>query len=73
MGLNFETRNVGCRRISADSLIHTMLGVDFDEPVYKITRLRILDGEPAAIHISYLPEDLFPRIAEDGKTPHLRV
>ena len=43
-GINFETRNVGCRRISGDSLIHTMLGVDFGEPVYKITRLRILDG-----------------------------
>ncbi len=68
MGLNFETQNAGCRRISGDSLIHTMLDVDFDEPVYKITRLRILDGEPAAIHISYLPEDLFPRIAEDGRT-----
>ena len=66
-GINFETRNVGCRRISGDSLIHTMLGVDFGEPVYKITRLRILDGEPAAIHISYVPESLFPRIAEDGK------
>ena len=30
-GINFETRNVGCRRISGDSLIHTMLGVDFGE------------------------------------------
>lgn len=66
LGLNFETRNVGCRKISGDSLIHSMLDVDFEEPVYKITRLRLLDGEPAAIHISYMTEDLFPRIAQDG-------
>ncbi len=67
LGLNFSTQNVGCRRISGDSLIHTMLDAEFEEPVYKITRLRILDGEPAAIHISYLAEDLFPHIADDGK------
>lgn len=67
MGLAFETQNAGCRKIHGDSLIHSMLGVDFQEPVYKITRLRLLNGEPAAIHISYLSEDLFPRIADEGK------
>lgn len=67
LGLNFETRNMGCRKISGDSLIHTMLDVNFEEPVYKITRLRLLNGEPAAIHISYLAEDLFPRIAQEGR------
>lgn len=66
LNLHFETRNIGCHKLRGDSLLHTMLGVDFDEPVYKITRLRLLDGEPAAIHTSYLAEDLFPRIAQDG-------
>lgn len=59
---------MGYCRISGNSLIHSILGVDFDKPVYKITRLCILDGESASIHISYLPEDLFPRIAEKGHT-----
>lgn len=66
MGLVFETQNIGCQKLREDSLIHTMLGVDFVEPIYKITRLRILDGEPAAIHISYMAEDLFPRLKDDG-------
>lgn len=57
---------MGCQKLRGDSLIHSMLGVEFEEPIYKITRLRILDGEPAAIHISYMAEDLFPCIQEDG-------
>lgn len=67
LGLNFETRNMGCRKISGDSLIHSMLDINFEEPVYKIARIRLLNGEPAAIHISYLAEDLFPRIAQEGR------
>ncbi|WP_346902117.1 GntR family transcriptional regulator, partial [Faecalicatena contorta] len=59
LNLSFETRNMGCQKLRGDSLIHSMLGVEFEEPIYKITRLRILDGEPAAIHISYMAEDLF--------------
>ena len=66
LNLSFETRNMGCQKLRGDSLIHSMLGVEFEEPIYKITRLRILDGEPAAIHISYMAEDLFPCIQEDG-------
>lgn len=66
LNLHFETKNIGCQKLRDDSLIHSMLDVDFSEPVYKITRLRILDSEPAAIHISYMAEDLFPCIRDDG-------
>ena len=66
LNLPLETQNIGCQRLRDDSLLHTMLGVGSREPVYKITRLRILDDEPAAIHISYLPEKLFPQIASKG-------
>ncbi|SHJ50526.1 GntR family transcriptional regulator [Hespellia stercorisuis] len=68
MNVSFETRNLGCRKLHDDSLIQTMLGLDSDEAIYKITRLRILNDEPIAIHTSYLPLDLFPTIREDGKT-----
>lgn len=67
LGLSFETQNCGCHKLHGDSLIHTMLQVEEGENVYKITRLRYFNHEPAAIHVSYLAEDLFPRIAEDGK------
>lgn len=64
--LSLETRNLGCRKLQGDSLIHSMLGVDVTQDVYKITRLRILDEEPIAIHVSYLSEDFFPCIAGEG-------
>ena len=66
LGLNYRTENIGCKEISGGSLIHSMLDIPYDEPIYKISRLRILDEEPAAIHISYLPKQLFPEIAEEG-------
>ncbi|MCB7304199.1 GntR family transcriptional regulator [Bariatricus massiliensis] len=66
LNLPLETHNLGCRKVQNDSLIHSMLGVDLTQDVYKITRLRVLDKEPIAIHVSYLSEDLFPCIAEDG-------
>lgn len=70
LGVAFETKNLGIQKIRDDSLIHDMLGVSRDETVYKLTRLRYLEGEPAAIHISYLAEDLFPQLKEDG--PHIQ-
>lgn len=68
MSLDYHTENIGCKEISGGSLIHNMLDINYEEPVYKISRLRIIDGEPAAIHISYLPQNLFPTISEDGKS-----
>ena len=66
LNLPLTTRNMGCQKVREDSLIHSMLGVEPEDAIYKITRLRILDGEPAAIHISYLAQTHFPEIARDG-------
>lgn len=68
LSLPYETQNMGCQLLRGDSLLHSMLGLNFEEPVYKITRLRILDTEPAAIHISYLPQSCFPHIEEEGSS-----
>lgn len=68
MGINCQTKNIDCRKIRGSSLIHSNLNLEFGEPVYKVTRLRILEEEPAAIHISYLAEKDFPKIREDGRT-----
>lgn len=66
LNLPLETRNIGCQSIRKDSLIHSMMNVNTSINVYKIIRLRILDNEPIAIHISYLAEDLFPCISQEG-------
>lgn len=64
--LPVETETLKCQRLRSDSLLHSMLQVAPSVPVYKLVRLRTFQGEPVAIHISYLPEDLFPDIAKDG-------
>lgn len=66
LNIPVETTNIGCQKIRKDSLIHSMLKVDTSIDVYKVTRLRILDKEPIAIHISYLAENLFPCISQEG-------
>lgn len=64
--LPVETHNLGCQKIRPNSLLYEMLQIDKTIPVYKITRLRLLEQEPIAIHISFLPENLFPNLAADG-------
>lgn len=69
LGVHYETKNVGFERIDHNPIITEMLELpekDVDLlDIYKLTRLQLIDGEPAAIHISYLPEHVFPDLAED--------
>lgn len=64
--LDFQVKNISCQKLRRDSLISSMLEVQPDEPIYKITRLRCFQGEPVAIHTNYVTEDLFPRIEEES-------
>ena len=66
-GYNLTTQNVFCYRIPYNEHIFNELNVDKSIPVYKIGRLRIVDNEPLAIHISYISKELFPNISTDGK------
>lgn len=65
--LPHETKNVSFRLIKENPLIYNMLKINDDIPVYKLTRLRMISHEPAAIHTSYLRGDLFPELSKDGK------
>ncbi len=62
------TRNIGCRKIEYDSQIYEHLQANEEDNVFKIGRLRYIQDEPIAIHTSYINEELFPNIAEDGST-----
>ena len=66
-GYNLITKNVYCNRIPYNGYIFDQLKVDKSVPVYKIGRLRIVDGEPLAIHVSYVATNVFPNISADGK------
>lgn len=68
LNLPLETRNIGCKKIQEDFLIHNMMKIPHTESIYKVTRLRFMNNEPIALHISYLPEMLFPSLAKDAPT-----
>lgn len=69
LGHQLKTENVYFEEITFNSKIYARLHVSEEEEVYRIGRLRILDGEPIALHISYVAQSVFPDIASVG--PHI--
>ena len=71
LGVSYETKNMGCEEVKDHAALGEMGRAvrDFSkqEKVYKLSRLRMIDGEPAAIHISYLSGRVFPNLSKDGR------
>lgn len=65
-GHELETQNLGCERATYDPKIYATLNVGPQEEVFKISRLRIMDGVPIALHISYVAKSVFPTIENEG-------
>lgn len=65
-GFNLETSTVSRPLKHKDVKIIATLGCGETDTVYAIERLRIVNGRPIAIHISYLSESLFPDISQEG-------
>lgn len=68
LGYQLETKNLYCERIPLQPKIYERLQMDQEAAVYKIGRVRVLDGEPIALHISYISNAQFPTIEKDGPT-----
>lgn len=70
MNLTFESRTIECRKLPLngnDYFYHTL---EAWSPcsVFRLTRLRLIGGEPAAVHISYLSDGSFPHMEVDGSS-----
>lgn len=65
-GFKLETKNIFCEKIEYNEQIYKEMQCSIEDDVYKIGRLRIVDGEPIAIHISYVSKRIFPNIDKDG-------
>lgn len=63
-GLDLETKNLGIRQISSPR----DLSDHMDGNIYMISRLRIINGLPAAIHFSYVSDIIFPYISKEGSS-----
>lgn len=67
LGKKIETINIECERIAYNKKIYNELYGKENEEIYKISRLRVVNNEPIAIHVSYIRKNLFPNIYVDGK------
>ena len=65
-GYRLETNNHSCEKIPFDSELYKKLNIEQSDEVFKISRLRMIDGEPAAIHQSYVAKSIFPQIETEG-------
>jgi len=63
---DYKTVNLSCEKIPYDSSIYHALRVKREDAVYKISRLRIVEDCPIAIHTSYLPQSVFTKIEREG-------
>jgi GntR family transcriptional regulator len=68
LGYDIETKNIYCKKIKFDPAIYQILHANEKDNVYKIGRLRYINGEPIAIHNSFVSESKFPMIKEDGSS-----
>lgn len=66
---DYHSKNIGCELIPYQRPVFQALGVEPNNGnVFKISRLRYVDGSPIALHISYVREDLFPDISLEGSS-----
>ncbi|WP_199083949.1 MULTISPECIES: GntR family transcriptional regulator [unclassified Sporosarcina] len=66
LGYELETRTINCEQIPYDEHTYHVLETKKSDAIYKIGRLRLIDGEPIAIHYSFVSETTIPRIKKDG-------
>ncbi|MGH4118199.1 GntR family transcriptional regulator [Clostridium sp.] len=66
-GYELITKNIIFEQINYDEKIYNRLGVTVDADVFKIARLRIVEGEPVAIHTSFVAKSVFNDIDKCGK------
>lgn len=66
-GYELITKNIIFERIPYNEKIYEILGCSNEDSIYKIGRLRIINGEACAIHISYLCDKKFPKIYDEGR------
>ncbi|TEB14881.1 Mannosyl-D-glycerate transport/metabolism system repressor MngR [Pelotomaculum sp. FP] len=65
-GYDFQSNNIFCKEIKYNKKIYDFLAADHDDRIYKVGRLRFIDQQPIAIHISYVAKSVFNDIDTVG-------
>jgi GntR family transcriptional regulator len=66
MFMDYKSMNLGCEVIPYNQRIWTRLGIDKEQHVYQISRLRWIQNEPIALHVSYVSDYVFKSISSEG-------
>ncbi len=61
-GYNFRSQNIFCREIKFNEKIYHALEIEENDRVFKIGRLRFIDDQPIALHVSYVAKSVFADI-----------
>ncbi|AQU80787.1 GntR family transcriptional regulator [Planococcus sp. S3-L1] len=69
-GYDLKTRLIRCEEAPYEEKIYNLLECESTDKVYKVSRIRIIGGQPIAIHHSFVSEKIFSEIATEG--PHIR-
>ncbi|UKS28615.1 GntR family transcriptional regulator [Paenibacillus sp. HWE-109] len=67
LGYNYQSKNIFCEPISFNNKIYQSLRAPEDSMVYRVGRLRIVNGQSIALHISYVTACMFPEISTEGR------
>lgn len=65
-GYDFRSETIFCQRIKYQEGIYDYLQAEPDDKVFKVGRLRYIDGQPIALHISYVSQAVFEDIETVG-------
>jgi len=65
-GYDFHSETIFCREIKYSKMIYNYLESDEEDKIFKIGRLRYIDQQPIALHISYVAKSIFKDIHEVG-------
>lgn len=58
-GYDFHSETIVCREIKYNKKIYEYLETDKDDRIFKVGRLRYIDQQPIALHISYVAKSVF--------------
>lgn len=65
-GYDLQSTNIFCREIKYNKKIYGFLEAEQNDRIFKVGRLRLIDQQPMAIHISYVAKSLFNDIDTVG-------
>ncbi|KKB38051.1 GntR family transcriptional regulator [Bacillus thermotolerans] len=67
-GYRFESVNIHCAPIIYNAKVFQFLEAKEEDKVFKVGRLRLIDEQPVALHVSYVNQSVFQDIEQDGSS-----